>query len=90
MEISRLTALAEDADKKLAKVPQEIVAAKTAALAEYWSSTELEQFWHDTFDDGVRIFIFNVWQEHLEWDLSFLGPTAVEVVAEFNAPPGPL
>ena len=41
----------------------------------------------DAFDDGVRTFIFNVWREHLEWDLSFLGLAAVEAVAEFNVPP---
>ena len=63
MEISRLTALAEDAERKLAEVPQEIAAAKTAALVEYRSSAELEQFRRDTFDDGVRTFIFNVWRE---------------------------
>ena len=35
MEISQLQARAEDAERKLAGVPEEIVAAKTAALAEY-------------------------------------------------------
>ena len=42
MEISRLTALAENVERKLAEVLQEIAAAKTAALAEYRSSAELE------------------------------------------------
>ena len=56
-------------------------------MAEYQSSAELEQFQCDTFDEGVRTFIFSVWREHPEWDLSFLGPAAVETVAEFNAPP---
>ena len=55
-------------------------------MAKYQSSAELEQFRRDTFDDGVYTFIFNVWHEHLEWDLSFLGPAAVEAVAKFNAP----
>ena len=31
--------------------------------------------------------MYNVWREHLEWDLSFLGEAAKEMVAEFNAPP---
>ena len=35
MEISRLTARVEDAKKKLAEVPKEIDAAKSAALVEY-------------------------------------------------------
>ena len=61
MEISRLTALVENTKKRLTEVPQEIVAAKTAALADYRSSSKLEQFRRDTFDDGVRTFIFNVW-----------------------------
>ena len=87
MEILRLTARAEGEERKLAEVPQEIAAAKTAALVEYQSSAELEQFRRDTFDEGVRTFIFNVWREHPEWDLSFLGLAAVETVAEFNAPP---
>ena len=32
------------------------------------------------------MFIYNVWREHLERDLSFLGETAKEMVVEFNAP----
>ena len=28
----------------------------------------------------------NIWREHLEWDLSFLGEAARKMVAEFNAP----
>ena len=40
MEISRLHARADDAEKRLAEVPKEIVAAKTAALVEYQSSAE--------------------------------------------------
>ena len=38
------------------------------------------------FEDGVRTFTYNVWRENPEWDLSFLGETAREMVAEFNAP----
>ena len=33
------------------------------------------------------MFIYNIWREHPEWDLSFLGETAKEMVVEFNAPP---
>ena len=43
MEISWLQARANDAEKKLVGVPEEIVAAKTAALAEYQSSAEFQQ-----------------------------------------------
>ena len=35
MEISRLQARVNNAERKLAEVPEEIVAARTAALAEY-------------------------------------------------------
>ena len=40
MEISQLQARAEDPERKLAGVPEEIAAAMTAALAEYQSSAE--------------------------------------------------
>ena len=39
------------------------------------------------FDDGVCTFIYNVWHDHPEWDLSFLREAAREMVAEFNALP---
>ena len=78
---------AEGVERKLAEVPKEIAAAKTAALAEYQSSAEFEQVRSEGFNDDVRTFIFNVCHKHLEWDLSFLGAAAREVVAEFNAPP---
>ena len=42
MEISQLQARADDAERKLAGVLEEIVAAKTAALAEYQSSAEFK------------------------------------------------
>ena len=43
MEISQLQAWAEDAERKLAEVPKEIVAAKTAALVEYQCSADVQQ-----------------------------------------------
>ena len=86
MEISQLQARADDIERKLAGVPKEIVVAKTAALAEYQSLAEFEQVWDESFDDGVCTFIYNVWNEHPEWDLSFLVGVAREMVAEFNAP----
>ena len=43
MEISRLQARVDDAERKLAGVPEEIIAARTAAMAEYQSSAEFEQ-----------------------------------------------
>ena len=32
------------------------------------------------------MLMYNVWREHLEWDLSFLGDAAREMIAEFNEP----
>ena len=48
---------------------------------------EFEQVCADNYDDGVRAFMYNVWREHPEWDLSFLGEAAREMIAEFNVPP---
>ena len=87
MEISRLHARVDDAERRLAEVPREISVAKTAALAEYQSSAEFRQVRDEGFEDGVLTFIYNVWSEHPEWDLSFLGEAAREMVAEFNGPP---
>ena len=86
MEISQLQAWADDVERKLVGVPEEITVVKTATLTEYQSSTEFEQVQDESFEDGVRTFIYNVWHEHPEWDLSFLGEAAREMVAEFNAP----
>ena len=86
MEISQLHARANDVEKRLAEVPREIAATKTTALAEYQSSAEFRQVRDEGFEDGVRTFIYNVWREHPEWDLSFLGEPAREMVTEFNAP----
>ena len=66
MEISRLQARVDDIERKLAGVPKEIAAARTAALAEYRSSAEFKQVWSENFDEGVRTFIYNVWRKHLE------------------------
>ena len=71
----------------MAGVPEEIAAARTAALAEYQSSAEFEQVRNENFDEGVCTFMYNVWCEHPEWDLSFLVKAAREMVAEFNTPP---
>ena len=61
-----MQARVDDAEKKLAGVPKEIVVARTTALAEYQSSAEFEQVWVENFEDGVRTFIYNVWCEHPE------------------------
>ena len=71
----------------MAGVLEEIATAKTTALAEYQSSTEFQQVQKESFDDDVCTFIYNVWREHPEWDLSFLQEVAREMVAVFNAPP---
>ena len=42
MEISQLQARVDDAKRKLARVPEEITAARTVALAEYQSLAEFE------------------------------------------------
>ena len=70
----------------MAEVPKEIAVAKTTALAEYQSLAEFKQVQSEGFDDGVCTFIFNVWREHREWDLSFLGAATKEAIFEFNAP----
>ena len=66
MEISQLQAWVEDAERKLAGVPEEIAAAKTTTLAEYQSLAEFKQVQGESFDDGVHTFIYNVWREHPE------------------------
>ena len=55
-------------------------------MAEYQSSAEFRQVRDEGFEDGVHTFIFNVWCEHPEWDLSFLWEAARDMVAKFNAP----
>ena len=86
MEVSQLQAWADDAERKMVGVPKEIAAARTTALAEYQSSAEFEQVRTKNFDKGVRMFIYNVWCEHPEWDMSFLGDAAKKMIAEFDAP----
>ena len=86
MEILCLQAWVDDTERKLDGVPKEVAAAKIAALIEYQSSAEFEQVRSENFDEGVCTFIYNVWLEHLKWDLSFLEEVAKEMVAEFNAP----
>ena len=87
MEVSRLQAWAEDADRKVPKTVGDVAAAKTMALSEYQSSVEFEQVCADNYDEGVRAFMYNVWRENFEWDLSFLRKAIREMIAEFNAPP---
>ena len=43
MEISQLHARADEAERRLAEVPREIAATKTAALAQYQSSAKFRQ-----------------------------------------------
>ena len=66
---------------------EEVAAAKTMALSEYQSSVEFKQVCAENYDEGVQVFMYNVWREHPEWDLSFLGEVAREMIVEFNAPP---
>ena len=82
MEISWLQARV-DTKRKLARVPEEL----TVALAEYQSLAEFDQVQNKDFDEGVHTFIYNVWRKHPEWNLSFLGEAAREMVAKFNEPP---
>ena len=44
----------------MARVPEEIVTARTGALSEYQPLTEFEQVRAENFDEGVRTFIHNV------------------------------
>ena len=57
------------------------------AMSEYQSSVEFRQVCEDQYDEGLRAFLYNVWHEHPEWDLSFLREATREMVAKFNAPP---
>ena len=81
MEVSQLQARAEDVKRKVAESAGEVAAAKTVALSAYQSSAEFEQVCVDNYDEGVWAFMYNVWREHLEWDLSFLGEAAREMIA---------
>ena len=63
-----------------------MVATKAMALSEYQSSVEFEQVYGEHCDEGIWAFMYNVWHEHPEWDLSFLWNVAREMIAEFNAP----
>ena len=87
MEVSRLQAWAEDVERKVAKTVGQVAAAKTVALSKYQSSAEFKQVCADNYDEGVWAFMYNVWREHPEWDLSFLGKATREMIAEFNVPP---
>ena len=87
MEVSRLQVRAEDTESKVARVTKEITEAKTMVLSEYQSLAKFKQIYANNFDEDVHTFIYNIWHEHLEWDLSFLGEAAREMIAEFNAPP---
>ena len=82
-----MQARVEDAERKVAGVTGEIIVAKTVAVSEYQSSAEFEQVCADNYDEGVPAFMYNDFHEHPEWDLSFLGEVAKEMIAEFNAPP---
>ena len=86
MEVSHLHARVEAAERKAAEVVEEVAAAKAITLLEYQSSAEFEQVCGEQYDEGVWAFMYNVWHEHPEWDLSFLEEVAREMVVEFNAP----
>ena len=64
----------------MAGIPGEIAVTKIVALSEYKSSAEFEQVCADNFDEGVHNFIYNVWREYPEWDLSFLGEAARDMI----------
>ena len=66
MEVSRLQAQAEDAERKVVEAIEEVIAAKTVALSEYQSSAKFEQVYAKNYDKGVRAFMYNVWREHPE------------------------
>ena len=87
MEASHLQAQVEVVERKAAKTTEEVATARAMALSEYQSSTKFQQVCEEQYDEGVRAFLYNVWREHPEWDLFFLGEAAREMVAEFNAPP---
>ena len=87
MEVSCLQARAKATERKVVEATEEVAATKAVALSEYQSSYEFEQVYGENYDKGVHAFMNNVWRELPEWDLSFLGEAAREMIAEFNVPP---
>ena len=82
-----MQAQAEAVERKAAETIEEMATAKAMALSEYQSSAEFRQVCEEQYDEGVWAFLYNVWREHPEWDLAFLGEMAREMVTEFNTPP---
>ena len=82
-----MQAQAEVVERKAAETIEEMATAKAMALSEYQSSAEFRQVCEEQYDEGVWAFLYNVWHEHPEWDLSFLGEAIREMITEFNAPP---
>ena len=63
-----------------------MAATKAMTPSKYQSSAEFEQLCGEQYDEGVWAFMYNVWRKHPEWDLTFLGEAAREMIAELNAP----
>ena len=59
MEVSRLQARAEDAERKAVKATEEVATTKIVAFSEYQSSAEFEQVCVDNYDEGVWAFMYN-------------------------------
>ena len=64
-----------------------MAATKGITLSEYQSSVEFKQVYEGQYDEVIQAFMYNVWRAHPEWDLSFLGQAAREMVTYFNEPP---
>ena len=66
MVVSRLQARAEDTERKMVEVAEEVATAKAVALSKYQSSVEFEQVCGENYDKGVWASMYNVWREHPE------------------------
>ena len=62
----------------MAETTGEVVVAIIVALSVHQSSAEFEQVYADNYDEGVQAYMYNVWHEHPEWDLQFLGEAVKE------------
>ena len=60
MEVSRLHARAEAAERKATKAIDKVAGAKAVALSDYQSSAKFEQVCKENYDKGVLAFMYNV------------------------------
>ena len=79
-ENSSLQAKAEATERKAMEAEEKVAMASSLTTFICQSSLEFHQVKKAQFDEGVRAFMYNVWREHPEWDLSFLGEAARDMM----------